>query len=133
MGKLRSSDNNSSNNNNNNESESVSGSVVTNSLQPHGWGPPGSSYGILHARILEWVAISVSKGSSWIRDQTCISCIGRQILYHQASEKPTTFREASKAFEKEMPTHSSALAWKIPGTVEPGGLPYMGSHRIRHD
>ena len=96
--------------------------------------PQGSFvHGVLQARILEWVAISVSKGSSWIRDQTCISCIGRQILYHQASEKPTTFREASKAFEKEMPTHSSALAWKIPGTVEPGGLPYMGSHRIRHD
>jgi len=35
--------------------------------------------------------------------------------------------------EKEMATHSSVLAWRIPGTVEPGGLPSMGSHRIRHD
>ena len=33
--------------------------------------------------------------------------------------------------EKEMATHSSTLAWKIPGTVEPGGLPSMGSHRVR--
>ena len=35
--------------------------------------------------------------------------------------------------EKEMVTHSSVLAWRIPGTGEPGGLPSMGSHRIRHD
>ena len=48
--------------------------------------PPGSSvHGISQARILEWVAISSSWGSSWPRDRTwvsCISCIGRQILYH---------------------------------------------------
>ena len=35
--------------------------------------------------------------------------------------------------EKEMATHSSILAWRIPGTEEPGGLPSMGSHRVRHD
>ena len=35
--------------------------------------------------------------------------------------------------EKEMATHSSVLAWRIPGTGEPGGLPSMGSHRIGHD
>ena len=50
---------------------------------------PGSSVqGIFLARILEWVAISFSKGSSRLRDQThisCISCIGRQILYHWAT------------------------------------------------
>ena len=34
---------------------------------------------------------------------------------------------------KEMATHSSILAWKIPGTMEPGGLPSMGSHRVGHD
>ena len=37
------------------------------------------------------------------------------------------------ALEKEMATHSSVLAWRIPGTAEPGGLPSMGSHRVRHD
>ena len=37
------------------------------------------------------------------------------------------------ALEKEMATHSSVLAWRIPGTGEPGGLPFMGSHRVRHD
>ena len=35
--------------------------------------------------------------------------------------------------EKEMATHSSILAWKIPGTEEPGGLPSEGSHRVRHE
>ena len=35
--------------------------------------------------------------------------------------------------EKAMAHHSSALAWRIPGTGEPGGLPSMGSHRVGHD
>ena len=35
--------------------------------------------------------------------------------------------------EKEMATHSSVLAWRIPGTGKPGELPSMGSHRVRHD
>ena len=37
------------------------------------------------------------------------------------------------ALEKETATHSSVLAWRIPGTGEPGGLLSMGSHRVRHD
>ena len=37
------------------------------------------------------------------------------------------------ALEKEMATHSSVLAWRIPGTGEPGGLPSTGSHRVGHD
>ena len=37
------------------------------------------------------------------------------------------------ALEKEMATHSSVLAWGIPGTGEPGGLPSMGLHRVGHD
>ena len=35
--------------------------------------------------------------------------------------------------EKAMAPHSSVLAWRIPGTGEPGGLPYMGRHRVGHD
>ena len=35
-------------------------------------------------------------------------------------------------YEKEMATHSSVLAWRIPGTAGPGGLPPMGSHRVGH-
>ena len=37
------------------------------------------------------------------------------------------------ALEKEMAIHSSVLAWRIPGTGKPGGLPSMGSHRVGHD
>ena len=44
-----------------------------------------------------------------------------------------TFTFHFHALEKEMATHSSVLAWRIPGTGEPGGLPSMGSHRVRHD
>ena len=44
-----------------------------------------------------------------------------------------TFSFHFHALEKEMATHSSVLAWRIPGTGEPGGLPSMGSHRVRHD
>ena len=56
---------------------------------PLGYGPPGSSsHRIFLARILEWVAISSSRESSWPRDRTCfscVSCIGRQVLYHWAT------------------------------------------------
>ena len=44
-----------------------------------------------------------------------------------------TFTFHFYALEKEMATHSSVLAWRIPGMEEPGGLPSMGSHRVRHD
>ena len=44
-----------------------------------------------------------------------------------------TFTFHFHALEKEMATHSSVLAWRIPGTGEPGGLVSMGSHRVGHD
>ena len=44
-----------------------------------------------------------------------------------------TFIFHFNALEKEMATHSSILAWRIPGTEEPVGLPSMGSHRVGHD
>ena len=44
-----------------------------------------------------------------------------------------TFTFHFHALEKEMTTHSSVLAWRIPGTAEPGRLPFMGSHRVGHD
>ena len=63
-----------------------SSSIVSDSLQPMDYSLPGSSvHGILQARILEWVAISYSRGSSRPRGGTSLSCfswIGRQIVYH---------------------------------------------------
>ena len=51
--------------------------------------PPGSSvHGILWAKVLEWVAISFSRGSFWLRDQTQVSCKSRQFLYTDLPEKP---------------------------------------------
>ena len=44
-----------------------------------------------------------------------------------------TFTFHFHALEKKKATHSSVLAWKIPGTGEPGGLPSLGSHRVGHD
>ena len=44
-----------------------------------------------------------------------------------------TFTFHFHALEKEMATHSSVLAWRIPGMAEPGGLPSMGSHGVGHD
>ena len=44
-----------------------------------------------------------------------------------------TFTFHFLVLEKEMATHSSVLAWRIPGTGKPGGLPSMGSHRVRHN
>ena len=43
-----------------------------------------------------------------------------------------TFTFHFHALEREMATHSNVLAWRIPGTGEPGGLPSMGSHRVGH-
>ena len=97
---------------------------------------PGSSvHEISQARILEWVAISYSRGSSQPRDQTCVSCIGRQILYHWATrEAPCRiYIFLSSQTEKAMATHSSTLAWKIPWTEGPGGLQSMGSLGVGHD
>ena len=44
-----------------------------------------------------------------------------------------TFTFHFHALEKEMATHSIVLAWRIPGTGEPGGLPSMGSHSVKQD
>ena len=56
--------------------------------------PPGSSVrGISPASILEWVAMSFSRGSSRPRDQTCISCIG--ILYHGATQEAQSLHRNS--------------------------------------
>ena len=57
---------------------------------------------------------------------------------HGVTEDPTQLSNFTLTFhfytvEKEMATHSSVLAWRIPGTGEPGGLPSLGSHRVGHD
>ena len=57
---------------------------------------------------------------------------------HEVAEGRTRLSDFTFIFyfpvlEKEMATHSSVLAWRIPGTGEPGGLLSVGSHRVGHD
>ena len=52
---------------------------------------------------------------------------------HKESDTTERLHFHFYALEKDMATHSSILAWRIPGTGEPGGLPSMGSHRVRQD
>ena len=61
-----------------------------------------------------WAAVhGVAKSQTWLSD--------------------FTFTFYFHSLEKEMATHSSVLAWRIPGMGEPGGVPSMGSHRVGHD
>ena len=108
---------------------------------------PGSSvHGIFQARELEWGAISFSRGSSWPRDRTWISCIaGRRFIVWATREVPVIIQvEKQKNVESKswelsfikgikMATHSRTIAWKIPWTEEPGRLQSMGSQRVGHD
>ena len=72
---------------------------------------PGESQG---QGSLVWAAVyGVTKSQTWLSD--------------------FTFAFHFHALEKEMATHSSVLAWRIPGMGEPGGLTSMGSHRVGHD
>ena len=69
--------------------------------------------------------------------QSCVSS-GSSVAVHGVTKSRTrlsdfTFTFHFHALEKEMATQSSVFAWRIPGTGEPGGLPSMGSHRVRHD
>ena len=57
---------------------------------------------------------------------------------HGVAKSPTRLSDFALTFhfpalEKEMATNSSVPAWRIPGMAEPGGLPSMGSHRVRHN
>ena len=63
------------------------------------------------------------------------SLVGCSSWGHEESDmiEPLHFHFSLHALEKEMATHSSVLAWRIPGTGEPGGLLSKGSHRVGHD
>jgi len=57
--------------------------------------------------------------------------VGHDFTFMKLSDFTFTFH--FHALEKEMATHSSVLAWRIPGTGEPDGLSSLGLHRVRHD
>ena len=92
---------------------------------------PGSSVrGIFQARVPEWGAIAFSVLLLLDGPKALISLGAAKSRTRLSS---FTFPFHFHALEKEMATHSSVLAWRIPGTAEPGGLPSMGSHRVGHD
>ena len=99
---------------------------------------PGSTvHGISQARILERVAISFSRGSSWPRDQIHVSCTTGGFLPTELLGKPYSSSAIFQLLlyclrENAMATHSSTLAWEIPWTGEPGRLQSMGSRRVGH-
>ena len=89
-----------------------------------------------------WLGVAVGEGDG---TQLQYSCLGNPMeggawwaAVHGVSKSQTRLSDFPFTFhfhalEKEMATHSSVLAWRIPGTGEPGGLPSMGSHRVGHD
>ena len=89
-------------------------SVVSDSLWPHGlYSPPGFSiYGLFQARVLEWVAISFARGSSWPRDWTWVSHIAGRCFYclsHQGS--PTSIWLPLNSYVLVLVLGEIKLAW----------------------
>ena len=114
----------------------------------------GSNPGLLHCRqilyqlshqgsprVLEWVACPSEKAMAPTPVLLPGKSHGRGAWWatvHAVPKSQTrlsdfTFTFLFHALEKEIATHSSVLAWRIPGTGEPGGLPSMGSHRVGRD
>ena len=86
---------------------------------PMNCSPPGSSlHGISQVRILEWVAISYSRGSSWPKDRTHVSCIGRWILYHWTTCKTihisiTTWYKVETQWVKNNALKKASAGWVV--------------------
>ena len=90
-----------------------------------GYSPQASVHRTFQARILEWVAIFFSRVSSWLRDRTWVSCIGRHILYHCASWEafPVLFPLAAAAKSlQSCPTLCDPIDNSPPGSAVPGIL-----------
>ena len=83
-----------------------------------------------HVRRRQWHPTPVLLPGKSHGRRSLVGCIpwGRQ-----GSDTTERLHFHFHALEKEMATHSSVLAWRIPGTGKPGGLPSMWSHRVGHD
>ena len=77
--------------------------------------------------------MSLSKPREMVKDKEAWRAAVHGISKSQTQLSDFTFTFHFHALKKEMATHSSVLAWRIPGTGEPGGLPSMGLHRVGHD
>ena len=104
--------------------------------------PVFSVRGISQARILEWFAISFSRGSSLHRDRTVSPALAGRFFTTEPLGKHFYLAGLGKGLRRCMSNkilgntdtvHSSVLAWRIPGMEELGRLPSMGPHRVGND
>ena len=100
------------------------------------------SHWLFHLFFFTYLAFSFREGNSTPLQYSCLENPTDRGAWRAAVHGVTgsrtrlsdfTFTFHFHALEKEMATHSSVLAWRIPGTGEPGGLPSLGSHRVGHD
>ena len=77
--------------------------------------------------------MSLSELQEMVMDREAWHAVIHGVTKSRTRLNDSTFTFHFHTLEKEMATHSSILAWRIPGTEEPGGLPSMGSHRVGHD
>ena len=83
--------------------------------------------------ITDSMDVSLSKLRELVIDRKAWCAVIHGVAKSRTRLSDFTFTFHFPALEKEMATHTSVLAWRIPGTAEPGGLPSMGSHRVGHD
>ena len=87
--------------------------------------PPGSSlHGIYQAKVLEWVAITFSRGSFWPWDWTCVSCIVRQILNHWATRERKV-KKAQSCMTLCDPMDYNLLGRSVHGTLQTRKLEWV--------